>query len=196
MSLSIVVPTIGGRESILRTLDSIASQVNDGDEIIVVSEERDGLLHSYVQRYEDQYGGEWVYGYPEDGPCENGCFGHHLRNVALDTTVTGSHFWSIDDDDIMLPGAMELLRACQADVPVIFRARWGNGHPAAGVELPIMQEVRYGNIATPMILAPVGEARWGLDYGGDFTYAEAVVAEFGEPIWRDEFVALVRPVAA
>lgn len=192
--IKILVPTLG-RPSLSATLESIWLDSDDEDDIGVWVLCDGGNIHE-ARRIFDQYSGRnWWFDYYDP---QRGYWGHAVCNEALDKLQSlgqTSHVARMDDDDTYTVGAIPTLINCQADVPVIFRARWGEGHEAAGVELPLMHEVRYGNIATPMVLAPVCNARYGLDYGGDFSYVTALVEELGEPIWRDELICVVRPEA-
>lgn len=210
MALAIIVPTIG-RSTLGATLDSIAADITNTDQVVVVTGKENPDVHALVDEFSTLHDGEWIYGWPFETVNEN--VGHGLRNVALDEIITASHVCSIDDDDQYYPGALSLLRAAACDKPVIFKTRWGAAHPANGVELWQERRVCLGNIATPMIVAPVCAARftppqeplsdlerWTIAQQGDPWYfadlgwAQQLVAELGAPVWREEFVALIRPV--
>ncbi len=189
MSITIIVPTVG-RRTLQATLESIWLDSDNGDlEVLVLS---DGAEQRARRIFEEYSGPGWRL---HEEPNALGCWGHTICNLALDNSIETSHVYRIDDDDVLMVGAIPTMLAYQADVPVIFRARWGDAHPAAGVELPHMHEVRYGNIATPMVLAPVCKARYGMRLEGDFDYAVALIEELGEPLWRDDLIALIRPEA-
>ena len=182
------MPTVA-RSSLAATLESIWLDTYYGDVAVMVLADS---LGSPARKVFEEYAGEgWSY----DEYDRLGCFGHPVSNAALDSLQRIGNRWvaRMDDDDCYLIGAIPTMLEHLEPVPVIYRARWGPGHPAAGVELPHMHEVRYGNIATPMVVAPVCNARYGMRMEGDFDYAEALVAELGEPIWRDELICLVRP---
>lgn len=124
-------------------------------------------------------------------------YGHDLRNFAAGSLVVGSHIATIDDDDVYLDGALEALAdAVMSDAPVtVFKAKWGAGHPACGVELWHMKDPAKGNIATPMICARRSSARWGTDYFGDYEYATQLLALFPRETWEwdERLICEVRP---
>jgi hypothetical protein len=94
VSLSIIVPTVG-RWTLERTLDSIRPQLHAEDELIVV------YSHEVTRDPSLGRGG--------------------AEKVEGMRRATGTHLAFMDDDDVYLPGALDLMRAHAADVPVIFR---------------------------------------------------------------------------
>lgn len=199
MSLSIIVPTTG-RPSLAATLAAIAKQTAPGDSVIVIADGPSDAARAMFSGYARLNGAaarqpvRWTYVEADHG----GAWGHPLRNLALDRLVTTTHVATIDDDDVHVDGALDLMRAAAAEtwLPVVFRARWGAGHPAAGVELWHRPEVAYGNVATPMVVWPAAtRARWGHSYDGDFRFYCELEVEYGGLVWRPETVAEVRPVA-
>lgn len=186
--LAIIVPTIG-RPSLSATLRSISLQCKEDDNVIVVSDGHRPLARDIYQEWAPH---DW-WQYLELPP--DGNWGHGLRNQVMDALEPNTHVVTIDDDDVYEDGALELFRAACCNIPVVFRMRFGRGHPADGLTVWREPEVRYGDIGTPMILAPVGRSRFGLEYHGDFAYVSALVEEHGEPIWRPEVVAHIRPSA-
>jgi len=187
--LTIIVPTIG-RPSLAATIQSIARQIGWDDHVIVVTDGHRPLARDIFERWYDEFPGWEFLELPPDGN-----WGHGLRNQVLDTLKPGIPVCTIDDDDVYEDGALELMRTAACDKPVIFRMRFGRGHRADGLVVWQQPRLQLGDIGTPMIVAPVCGARFGLSYLGDFDYATALVAELGEPIWRDEVVAHIRPSA-
>lgn len=111
--------------------------------------------------------------------------------------AAGTHLAFLDDDDVFTPGAIELFREAASDRPVVFRM----DHPSHGV-LWREPTLEFGNVGTPMFLVPnVPEklGKWephmhGLaEPGGDFTFIAGCVDRMGEPVWREEIVAVVMP---
>jgi hypothetical protein len=201
VSLSVVIPTIG-RPTLGNTLGSVAPHLLAGDHVIVAADMADGHARRHVRdlvrvlAIEDERqgrGATWTFAYP---PEPLGHWGHAARNVALDLHIDTTHVCTIDDDDVYLPGwraAIEA-RGCR-DRPVVFKARWGAGHPAAGVELWHRQEVREGNVATPMVVWPAyAVARFGLRYEGDFDFYSGLERQYGHLDWDEEPIVEVRPV--
>ncbi len=110
--------------------------------------------------------------------------------------ATGSHLAFLDDDDVFLPGAIDAMRQAACTSPVIFRMRYSHD----GRELWQDQDLRAGNVGTPMIFVPnrpalLGTwAGWGSDTCGDFRFIYETVEKMGEPVWNETVVALIRPL--
>ena len=111
--------------------------------------------------------------------------------------ATGTHLAFMDDDDEYTPGAIALMRNAAADVPVIFRM----DHYSHGV-LWRDREIRFGNVSTQMYVVPNDPARLGTwephipglpEPGGDYTFIAETCEKMGEPIWREEIIATLRP---
>lgn len=123
--------------------------------------------------------------------------GYTARSLGM-AQATGTHIAFLDDDDTYTPEAIDLFREHAADRPVIFRM----DDPFHGV---LWREplVSYGNVGTPMFLVPNDPARlgtWeGIEFGrgaprgGDFHFLEGCIDRMGNPVWREEIVAIIRP---
>lgn len=135
-------------------------------------------------------------------------FGNAQRDfgmqLALQTPTPTSHLMFLDDDDVWVHGALDVVR--EAISPIhwenaahVFRARWGAGHHAAGVELWADQEVRVGNVGTPMVVLPNRHYQaswWDANAGGiisDFGFLAPAIAECDDVVWHDPVIATVRP---
>lgn len=188
MGLSIVVPTVA-RPSLPDTLMSIAPQLTEDDQVVVMVDGDHPEVTDLVNGFRALYRGAWM----SVESHTHGSWGHAATNQAFENWTTGTHWARMDDDDIYLPGALDVMREAACSLPVVFRARWGSAHPASGVVLWQNKEIRVGSIATPMIVAPASKARYSLEYTGDFDYALALQAIFGQFIWRDEIICEVRP---
>jgi hypothetical protein len=143
-----------------------------------------------------------------------GRYGHPLRNEALDLLAAlddrPDWVWSIDDDDLPMPGALASIREAvasgEADWYVFGMVGGGDSH-FAGVVVPQPGlGLRLGNIGSPCLVAPVdAAARWGTDrvlalsgdegpgYYGDWLFAVALKNELGDPAWIEATVAEIRP---
>ncbi len=182
VTVTCIVPTVG-RETLQAALDSCA----DADEVLVV-----------VDRAK---AGDWqperlaanvrVLEVPQ---CDRG--GHSSRNHAM-PYATSTHLCFLDDDDVYLPGAIDLMRVHATDRPVIFRME----HPEHGI---IWRDpsLWFGNVSTQMFLVPNDPARLGVwehhqpelpQPGGDYSFITSTVAKMGEPVWREELIAKYRP---
>lgn len=130
-------------------------------------------------------------------------FGCHQRDVGI-LVSRGRHLAFLDDDDVYLPGALDLFRAAVAEQPEavhVFRAEWGPGHHACGTVLWREREFQVGNVATCMVVYPRSERMplW-MEHNeagvvSDFGWMQAAAAG-REIVWHEQLVATVRPEAA
>jgi glycosyltransferase involved in cell wall biosynthesis len=127
---------------------------------------------------------------------QDGDHGYSARTRGIQQ-ATGTHLAFLDDDDVFLPGAAELMRDAACEEPVIFRM----DHPRHGV-LWRNKSLEFGNVGTPMFLVPnrpkeLGEWKEhapGLaEPGGDFSFISGCVEKMGGLVWREEIVCTVRP---
>jgi glycosyltransferase involved in cell wall biosynthesis len=176
--ISVIVPTLN-RDSLRATLKSCS-----GADQVVIMPDQDGTA---------------------------GCYGHSLRNRALDEgLVKGDWIVSTDDDDEFLPAAFDKIRQTIRQHPngpwFLFKMTFGEGSHCPGVTVWQGKSIKAGNVGTPMIVAPASaKARWGVDalpdlggvkrkgWLGDLVYAQCLRLEFGEPVYVDETIAVIRP---
>lgn len=191
-SITFIVPTIG-RPTLDRTLKSLASQLDDSDHVLTISDNNradNATMHTAMQRGSL---GLWSYAYTGQ---QLGNWGHSARNIALSRFVRTSHWATIDDDDIYLPGAVAAIKAAITTHPDnwhVFGMRFGAKHPLNGLTLPRGRGLMHGEIGTPMIVAPTCKSRFAESYDGDYHIAIALHAEFGEAVWHEEVIAEIRP---
>lgn len=184
-SLSIIVPTIG-RPSLTKTLESLRLQIQDGDEIVVVSDGPCGELPEF--RLPFLVSGRLVVA--ATGSRHND-YGATARNVGL-MLARGTHVCFLDDDDWFLPEALESVRGgiLQGEGALhIFRMRQPGGRV-----LWKEKEITHGNIGTPMLVhrnfghhIPL----WLPKYGHDFWYAGEVAGWLRRTCWHEEVIAEV-----
>lgn len=181
VKLSVVIPTLG-RPSLERTLASCA----DADEVVVVLDKaRGGSLPCEL---------------PDNAVLLEGVFGvtggHAGREHGI-AFATGTHLAFFDDDDEYTPGAISLMRDAACDRPVIFRMD-DYRHGVIWRD----PSVWFGNVSTQMFVVPNQPGLLGSwephmpgwpQPGGDFTFISETVARMGEPVWREEIVAVLRP---
>lgn len=178
--LSAIVATVG-RPSLERALRSVASQLRDGDEIVVVGNGPDlDVRVQLVPRARflpHPSGNNW--GYVE-------------RQFGMER-ARGTHLLFVDDDDILLPGAVAAVRAQlerEPDRPAIFQmlASWGE-------MLPLTHAVVESQIGGPCFVPPNVPARlgrWGLRYEGDFDFVASTLAHYPEgPVYVDTLIYVV-----
>ncbi len=178
--LSIIIPTLG-RPTLERTLASCSG----ADEIVVVLDTARGAVSLPCELPPNAVVIEGSWGITG---------GHGGRQEGI-RRATGTHLAFFDDDDEYTPGAIELMRGVACERPVIFRM----DHYAHGV-LWRDRQVRFGNVSTQMYVVPNGElGSWtphapGLkEPGGDYTFMAETVSKLGDPVWREEIIAVIRP---
>jgi len=164
--LSIVIATIG-RPSLLTALVSLAPQLHDEDECLVMF----------------------------DAPMHGG-WGYIAHNRGMDA-ATGTHLIFIGDDDDFLPGALDLVRECVAlnpDRVHIFRIQTRPGMAIPHV-IPTNEDYHHdlipqGGIVAPRNL-PAGNSlpRWLPINSADRQFAQDAAAATGNrAIWHPEAI--------
>lgn len=187
VKLSIVIPTLG-RDTLERTLASCA----DADEIVVVLDTVRGCTELPCEL-------------PANAVFTQGEFGvtgGHAGRAHGITLATGTHLAFFDDDDVYEPRAIDLMRDAACDLPVIFRIR----HYQHGV---IWRDpsIWFGNVTTQQYVVPNRPELLGAwdpirpDWpqpGGDCTFIQQTVDNFGGVVWREDILAALHraPVAA
>src|SRR5687767_666422 len=159
-TISIIIPTIG-RPILAHLLDETIRQLEDGDEVLVIGDGPQPEARRIAA------GRDARVRYHETEATR--CWGHPQRNWAMDI-ASASHLVSFDDDDALVPGALDAIRAAATatpDRPLIFRMR----HEA--VTLWMTPRLLPGNVSTQMFVVPNVKARlgrWGSRYQGDFDF--------------------------
>lgn len=189
--LSIIVPTLG-RETLRTTLDSIAPQLGKHDEVILIADT--GGNTDMTRRLVVDHFNTCAWRYAEIAGDDEHGYAQRRYGMLL---AKGTHLAFMDDDDVYEPDALRLMRigaAVNPGRPVIFRMQ----HPRLD---PVWREpiLEYGNVGTPMFVVPnqqeqLGE--WGPylhGAGGDYAFIRGCVDRIGEPVWRPEVIATVRP---
>jgi GalNAc5-diNAcBac-PP-undecaprenol beta-1,3-glucosyltransferase len=99
--VSVIIPTIG-RKSLIRTLESVLNQTYQNLEIIITDDTEGGKAKPLIERYLTDPRIKYVINTKyKHGPSGN-------KNNGLDN-ITGDYFTIVDDDDIILPNAIEEL---------------------------------------------------------------------------------------
>ncbi len=174
MTVSYIVATTG-RPTLQRALDSI--ELWPGDELIVVGD-MGHATDARVRFLPSAARGDW---------------GHSERNYAMPLAI-GQYLAHLDDDDIYLPGArraMDQAAAVAPGRPLVFRIKWSNG-----LTLWKDQNIRFGNVGTPMTIMPNVRQKfgqWGSFYGGDHAFLKTCRWKSSDYRWRREIIAHIRP---
>ena len=184
MRLTVITPTVG-RDSLRATLASIAPQLHDGDEHLVIGDGAQPNAAAMCAEYGAIY---------HDGP-QTHDYGAAQRDVGI-SLAQGDWLLFCDDDDTFTPGALATVRQVVVDnptMPHLFRMRYR----ASGVVLWQDDVVCEGNVGTPMIVVPAGLVlpAWSDGhpnaYTSDHRFIQRVTDLYGV-IWRKEIICIVR----
>lgn len=127
---------------------------------------------------------------------QTGDHGYTARTKGI-AKATSTHLAFMDDDDVYLPGAIDVMRQHACDRPVIFRM----DHYSHGL-LWRNQILEFGNVSTQMFVVPNRPADLGVwaphipglrEPGGDYTFIAGCVEKMGAPVWREEITSVLRP---
>lgn len=171
--LSMILAT-SGRDSLPFAARSVRVQMRDGDELLIVG---GGTLGQQTAAWNQA---RWI-----DVP-PGGNWGAAERQHAI-PLATGTHLLFVDDDDALMPNALDRIRDAvseQPERPHIFAMidPWGR-------VLPMGHVVREGNLGTPQMVAPNVPKKlgtWGTRYEGDFDFIASTLAHYPDgPIWHD-----------
>lgn len=176
--ISFIVPTVG-RPSLHATLRSI--ELWAGDEVVLVGDCRTVDFKQFPSVESRQF--QYVH-------CSPGRdWGHTERNVAT-PCARRKYIAHIDDDDTYAPGTRALMADAiekTPDRPILFRMRYPNG-----ITLWSDEQVRCGNVGTPMMLIPNQPSMlgtWGSFVGGDCHFLETSKWKAEDYVWRSEVIA-------
>lgn len=182
MRLTVITPTVA-RDSLRATLASIAPQLRLGDEHIVIGDgpqpDAAAMCSEFVVSY-------------RDGP-QSHSWGTAQRDYAI-SIARGDWLLFCDDDDVFTPDALDTVRRVVTDNPTtphIFRMQRSLYHDVLWTD----QDVRMGNVGTPMIVTPRYDEmpRWVDEwhaYTADHRFAKALTDAHGV-VWREEVICLV-----
>lgn len=181
-SVTFIIPTIG-RETLLRVLGEIRSQLSAEDEILVVADGPRPAARAMVEGLDPRIK------YLEHGPTKN--WGHSQRNFGM-WRAKGSHIMTLDDDDRFRSNGLEVIRKAiveTPDRPLIFRMHQSTG---------LIWEYRWtviGDVSTQMYVVPNIPDRlglWGNRYIGDQDFIQSTLALYpkGSVVWREEAIVL------
>lgn len=183
VTFSILMATVG-RPTLRRALQSVADQpLGDQDEVLVIGERP--AVHDAAQ----QFGFVFV-------PCARGHNWGTDERIAGMRVARGTHLAFLDDDDIYLPGALQVMRATAAqhpDRPILFRTR----NERRGRTIWKDPELRPGNQGAPQFVTPNCANRLGVwtrtQRSADFDFIASTVACYppGALVWDPTVVYCV-----
>lgn len=184
MTVTYLVATTG-RPGLEATLQSIASQAQPGDQLLVVGATPE------IQATAMRYSGEFWF-------CEPGQnWGHAERNAAMQAgIIRGDYLVHLDDDDVAVHGARAAIGSAieaYAGQPLIFQMHYAeHGLVLWTAKVPVM-----GNVGTPMCVFPNNDrlGRFGPEYGGDFNFLASSQYDTSDFVWMPQIIARIRPNA-
>lgn len=183
-----------GRPSLRHTLDSIARQARvPGDQVIVTIDSFEHGDRPDVQALVRSYGAGFDVCAYDAG---YHWYGVEQINFALRTAqITGSHVFTLGDDDVFVDGAYSTLRPlCDAEPlrPILYRflSPWRE----VLWDEPRMQRSRISGccIAAPRAFVGPMPTRRYVEH--DFDWMQDILAASGrEPLWLDRTLVIARP---
>lgn len=194
IKFAICIPTIG-RESLRNTLESVLSQTQLGDIVIVIGDGH--FAHQTAIRICKEFGPNpplYLAKVPWFEPQNN--WGHGPSNWGLDILKSHplwTHYMRIDDDDVYSYNALNVIRLHVKKFPnrpLIFQMKFQNGNV-----IWKDNEHGIGHYGTPNFVIPRANEmpHWGTVYAGDFTFIQHACQMFGEAVWIPEITTVIRP---
>ena len=196
-TFSFLVPTHREDRPLRRCLDSIAPQLQEGDEVIVVGDTHTRLLpgvEAVVAAYDAHWPASFRY-LPHDAG--HHCYGHCQLNYGLQR-ARGDYVHCNDDDDVWTPDAVTLMRKgveAYPKRPLLFRFRSYMG----SVYWEEVGKMERDHIGGHCLVAPNTNGmlgRFTCAYNGDFDWIESTVSAYGGPqqaIWIADIICHARP---
>lgn len=178
-AVSVIIPTIG-RASLRQALESVVGQLSDNDEVIVVVDGMADLPRQIAKEFGPQVRVDWIK--------EANDYGGSPRNKGMEL-ATKPHLMFIDDDDMLLPGAVDRIKQVIAEKPqamLLFRMR--RGFPYEDLIWEVRNVERW-NVSTQNIVVPNQPDRlalWGKKRCSDYEFVKGMVAKGWRVEWIDE----------
>ena len=172
--------------------ESLAKQLRDGDEVIVVGDTHTNDLRTLSMWVQEQPHWRWL-----ELDAGRHAWGHPQINFGIEH-AEGDYLLFQDDDDVYYPDALINVRRAVKHLkpprPVRFKFR---ARRAGGRTFWIERgRVEVGAIGGHCIVAPNDPdklGRWSDRYEGDFDFIAETLAKYDvEPVWRPEVIADAR----
>lgn len=190
MTLTVITPTIG-RATLSDTARSVVGQLAPGDEWLIVG---DG-----AQANAAVLASQWPgVRYLETAHTAN--WGNVQRELGL-RQASGSHVLFVDDDDVLVDGALAIIRQAVAEQPNVvhlFRCLFQAHRAIRDRVLWEEPRVRNCNVGTGMVTVPRDglQASWvwpdAAAYEADYSFINQAVGQFGVA-WHPEIVQIINP---
>lgn len=197
--LSIITPTVG-RPTFGAMLESAAPQMTPDDEHIIVADGRNAEVAAVIDAAWKRWRMNGLYVETEPPTRQ---YGNYQRHIAIDKAKRGNWLLFLDDDDVLLPGALDRVRqAIEAypDKVLMFRLQsWGYYGVPNGYVSWRVPEIRIGGVGGSNIVCRNEPGMLG-DWNGtsdlqDYIFIAGTVRQYppGSVEWIDEVIIECRP---
>lgn len=150
-SIAVITPTVG-RSSLQATIDSVLPQLSAADEWWVIGDGPQLSVRSHVRTLNHPS----VLYFEHRDPRSR--YGNAQRNAAM-LRSQADYFVFLDDDDTLLPGALDAVRREGiSSQPLMFKM----DHRPLGTILWRDQDLRVGNVGGAMFVVPNLPGKWAL----------------------------------
>lgn len=192
VSLSVLVPT-PGRPELENCLLSLKPQLKPGDECIVIGDTCDGPLPD-TEALVRRMGSNFRYLAHNAGVHD---WGHSQMNAGM-REATGAALTFIDDDDVWVPGALDVIRQAFSVAPYsahLFRFVTYHGFLCWVLKGYFVEDYVGGHcLVCPNNPATLG--KWSNRYQGDWDFVSGTVNLLGGEMliqWHNDIIAIARP---
>ncbi len=182
ISINVILTTIG-RESLLRTLNSLLFQLNENDYLTIISDD----FHDYVRGRLSKIGLKCSVIHISNSN-KLGYWGHASRNK-YQNSLPGDYICNADDDDRYTEGAFDKIREVVKEKKLYIFKHQDNRNFAWSIE----GKVELGNIGTSCGVIPNTHnlPNWELVYGGDASFYIELAKQI-ECEWVDHVIYKVK----
>jgi hypothetical protein len=184
-----------GRPTLKKLLDSLKGELTDSDAITIVfdgpgAKEKSGYDESWFSRHMSQH--TVIVQDPNLGA---GIGGEPIR-TKYQTLLTPetTYIMHADDDDEYIKGSFEKLRNMCSDPEVLYIAKMRYSDKPGLVVPSQNTEIVQDDIGTPNGIIPfhsAGKVKWGMRYGGDFDYYNALSKMVDKVVFLDLIIYTV-----
>jgi hypothetical protein len=183
-----------GRPSLKNLLDSLKNELTENDAITIVFDGPDAEKKSGFNK-------SWYSGLSKNTTLTQipnlgaGIGGEPIRTkyqTSLKPQTT--YIMYADDDDEYIPGSFNKLRKLCKNPDSLYIAKMNFSDDKGRVIPSQNKEIKFTDIGTPNGIVPfhtAGKAEWGMRYGGDFDYYNAIQHKVKEVIFLDEIIYTV-----
>ena len=184
-----------GRPTLKNLLDSLKNELTEKDAITIVfdgpdAEKKSGFNKSWYSGHLSK--NTTLTQIPNLGA---GIGGEPIRTkyqTSLKPQTT--YIMYADDDDEYIAGSFDKLRKLCKDPKNLYIAKMNFSDDKGRVIPSQNKEIKFTDIGTPNGIVPfhiAGDAKWGMRYGGDFDYYNAIQHKVQDVVFLDEIIYTV-----